>query len=147
MQEPKVVTPVAVLPPEVMLKVGEAAVLVRAKVVAVPVVPKAGTPAGKLKGVLTTAAAFNAVTGVETLAVLVTEEKPGELLPPPPQAARVTAKIAANPNFESFIIIAIFLTRLLQNDQSIRNFSWCKQILRFLLLRQLKSNLKKEKWD
>ena len=115
MQEPKVVTPVAVLPPEVMLKVGEAAVLVRAKVVAVPVVPKAGTPAGKLKGVLTIAAAFNAVTGVERLAVDVMEAKLGEPpLPPPPQAARLTVRIAANPNFESLNIIAISLMRLLQ---------------------------------
>jgi hypothetical protein len=118
MQEPKVVTPVAVAPPDEMLKVGEAAVLVKATVVAA-VVPKAGTPLAKLMGWLTIEAAVAApvagVSSAETLEVVVIEEKVGELLLPPPQAASVAVRITAKPNFESFSMRTISLTRLLQN--------------------------------
>jgi hypothetical protein len=118
-QEPKVVTPVAVAPPDEMLKVGEAAVLVKATVVKA-VVPKAGTPLAKVMGWLTIAGAVAGpvagVSSVETLEVLAMEEKVGELLLPPPQAASVAVRITAKPNFESLNIVDISLKRLLQRS-------------------------------
>ena len=60
-QEPHVVAPVAVAPSALMANAGVAPVLVKVTVVDV-VVPKSGTPAAKVKGSFTTAAAVVAVT-------------------------------------------------------------------------------------
>ena len=108
MHEPNLVVPVATAPPEAMLKAGESAVFVKATVVAL-VVPNDGTPAGKAKGVFTTALVVLATTGVAMLVVDVTEEKPPEPLPPPPQAVREAVNTAASMNLEIFNIVAIFL--------------------------------------
>ena len=102
------VVPVATAPPEAMLKAGESAVFVKATVVAL-VVPNDGTPAGKAKGVFTTALVVLATTGTARLVVAVMEEKPPEPLPPPPQAAREAVNTAASMNLEIFNIVGIFL--------------------------------------
>lgn len=110
MHEPNLVAPVATAPPEAMLKAGVSPVLVKATVVAL-VVPSDGTPAGKAKGMLTTAAVVLATTGAAMLVVEVKGEKPPEPLPPPPQATREAVKAAASMNLEIFNMIALSLKR------------------------------------
>ena len=85
-QEPNVVEPVAVAPSALMANAGVSPVLVKATIVGV-VVPKSGTPAEKMKGSFTTAAAVLAVTGAKVLLVGVNVAK-GADVPPPPQAAK-----------------------------------------------------------
>ena len=85
-QEPKVVAPVAVAPSALMANAGVSPVLVKATIVGV-VVPKSGTPAAKVKGSFTTAAAVLAVTGARVLLVGVNVVM-GADVPPPPQAAK-----------------------------------------------------------
>ena len=85
-QEPNVVAPVAVAPSALMANAGVSPVLVKATIVGV-VVPKSGTPAAKVKGSFTTAAAVLAVTGASVLLVGVNVVM-GADVPPPPQAAK-----------------------------------------------------------
>ena len=115
MHEPNLVAPVATAPPEPMLKAGVSPVLVKATVVAL-VVPSDGTPEGKAKGVLTTAAVVLATTGAAMLVVEVRGEKPPEPLPPPPQAAREAVKAAASMNLEIFNMIALSLKWWLEKN-------------------------------
>ena len=91
MHEPKVVTPVAVLPPELMENAGVVAVLVNASVV-VATVPKSVTPAGNSNEVFATAAV---VVG-DAASVAFAAATCGGSSPPPPHAARVVATRAAN---------------------------------------------------
>ena len=86
MQEPNVVAPVAVAPPALMANAGVAPALVKATVVGV-VVPKSGTPAAKVKGSFTTAAAVVAVTAAAVLVVAI-DVLIGADVPPPPQAVK-----------------------------------------------------------
>jgi hypothetical protein len=94
MHDPNVVAPVAVLPPELILKLGVVDVPEKTTVVAA-VVPKSGTPAGKVIGVAATATAATVllVTGMETS--LATATPIGVLLPPPPPQATTTAAATA----------------------------------------------------
>ncbi len=86
--EPKFVVPVAVAPPEAILKAGVVPVLVKAKVVAA-VVPNSGT-APKVKGVLATALAIVAFVATVTSAEA-TVTGVGSV---PPQAASMTTEVA-----------------------------------------------------
>jgi hypothetical protein len=105
MQEPKVVTPVAVFPPEAMLKAGDVAVLVNKTVVAA-VVPRPGTPDENTNGVLATALATVGFTAAVRLAVAATTGA-GALLPPP-QAASAAVVTAARMNLEALNIMTFF---------------------------------------
>ena len=85
MQEPKVVGPDAVKPSALMANAGDAVALVNVSVVGV-VVPKSGTPAAKVNGWFTTAAAVLEFTAAVTLLVEVVVVTGNES--PPPQAAK-----------------------------------------------------------
>lgn len=115
MHEPNLVAPVATAPPEPILKAGVSPVLVKATVVGL-VVPSDGTPEGKTKGVLTTAAVVLATTLAATLDVDVKVVNPPELLPPPPQAARAAVTTAASMNFEVLNIVTLSLNGYYKNS-------------------------------
>ena len=105
-QEPKLVKPVAVVPPDEILNVGELPPLVNCSVVAA-VVPNSGTPAGKVYGVFTMAATTAGEAGAIRFAVATIVGAGGVLLPPSPHAANVmiaTASTAARKDLEAFIM-------------------------------------------
>jgi hypothetical protein len=99
--EPKVVVPVAVLPPDAIENAGVVDVLVNASVV-VPVVPKSGTPAVNVNGTFATAGAVAAVVGM-TASDATTATGAGSP-PPPPQAVRLAATTMADAQASSFFI-------------------------------------------
>ena len=97
MQEPNVVAPVAVAPSALMANAGVAPVLVKATVVGV-VVPKSGTPAAKVKGSFTTAAAVVAVTATGGRLLDAIDVLMGAEVPPPPQAVKAAETITVKNN-------------------------------------------------
>ena len=97
MQEPNVVAPVAVAPPALMANAGVAPVLVKATVVGV-VVPKSGTPAAKVKGLFTTAAAVVADTATGGRLLDAIDVLMGAEVPPPPHAAKAVETSTAKNN-------------------------------------------------
>lgn len=103
MHEPKVVVPVAVLPPDEIENAGVVDVLVNATVV-VAVVPNDVTPDGYAKEVLVTADVTAAEAAMEAsdVAAAGAESPPP---PPPPQALKMTAATAATKTSEAFLMI------------------------------------------
>ena len=97
MQEPNVVAPVAVAPSALIANAGVAPVLVKATVVGV-VVPKSGTPAAKVKGSFTTAAAVVAVTATSGRLLDAIDVLMGAEVPPPPQAVKAAETITVKNN-------------------------------------------------
>lgn len=101
MHEPKVVVPVAVLPPDEMENAGVVEVLVKATVV-VDVVPNEVTPEANAKEVSTTAA----VT-LDDTATFASADATAGLSPPPPQALKTTAASTASKTCEALPMIRI----------------------------------------
>lgn len=95
MHEPKVITPVAVPLGVTMLKAGVVDVSVSVTVV-VPVVPNSGTPLGKTKGRLASAAALAAVTGTVKLLLAYWRGAAGAGASDEPQATSNAAAHVAN---------------------------------------------------
>jgi len=102
--DPKVVSPVAVLPSELIEKVGVAEALVKATVV-VDVVPKEVTPDGNWKAVFGTKATVAAEAGrTVSAAAACTCAVP----PPPPHATSVLATKRVNMALRIFFMIGTF---------------------------------------
>lgn len=95
--EPKLVVPLAELPPEAIENEGVVEVLVNANVVGATV-PNSLTPDGNAKEVFTTAAV---IVGDTASVVSAVATRGGALPPPPPQATRVKAARKANMRLKS----------------------------------------------
>jgi hypothetical protein len=101
-QEPKVVVPVAVLPPEVILNAGVSPPLVNVRVVAA-VVPNSGTPEGKPNVVPANAPAIVPLT-FSVVSPAATKARPA-LLPSPQADSIVTTAATDAINFKRIFFI------------------------------------------
>ena len=107
MQEPNVVAPVAVAPSALMANAGVSPMLVKATVVGV-VVPKSGTPAAKVKGSFTTAAAVVAVTATGGRLLDAIDALTGAEVPPPPHAAKAAETSTVKNNLLVLVISGLY---------------------------------------